>query len=149
MTPEPPDLPPGLTLVFDATPSPDTRAALAREINDFHSRTVPHSSRRFGLRVRDEAGALLAGVIGVVSWEWLFIEALWVGDDLRGLGVGRQLMRRAEAHGLESGCHSAWLDTFQARPFYEAIGYEVFGQLDGYPAAQTRYFMRRRLTPLP
>jgi ribosomal protein S18 acetylase RimI-like enzyme len=146
MTTETADLPQGLTLVFDETPAPETRAALAREINDFHSRTVPHSARRFGLRVCDATGALLAGVIGVVSWEWLFIEAVWVSDDLRGLGVGRQLMRKAEAHGLESGCHSVWLDTFQARPFYEALGYEVFGQLDNYPGDQTRYFMRRRIS---
>jgi ribosomal protein S18 acetylase RimI-like enzyme len=139
------DLPGGLRLYFDASVAPETRAALARQINDFHSRTVPHESQRFGLRVCDEAGELLAGMMAVISWEWLFIEALWVSDDLRGLGVGRKLMEQAQAHALESGCHSAWLDTFQARPFYEAIGYEVFGQLEQFPADQTRYFMRRKL----
>jgi ribosomal protein S18 acetylase RimI-like enzyme len=145
MTPDTTDLPQGLTLTFEDAPPMELRTTLAREINGFHSRTVPHSSRRFGLRVNDQAGALLAGVMGVVSWEWLFIEAVWVSDALRGQGVGRTLMRRAEAQGLREGCHSVWLDTFQARPFYEALGYEVFGQLDAYPATQTRYFMRRRL----
>jgi GNAT superfamily N-acetyltransferase len=139
------DLPHGLTLDFDETPAPELRAALAREINDFHSRTVPHQSRRFALRVTDDAGALVAGLIGVISWEWLFIEALWVGDSLRGQGVGRHLMQVAEAHARENGCHSAWLDTFQGRPFYEALGYEVFGELDRFPGAQSRYFMRRKL----
>ena len=139
------NLPDGLSLSFDDPVAPDLRAALAREINDFHSRSVPHESRRFALRVNDEAQALLAGVIGVVMWEGLFIEALWVSDDLRGHGVGRRLMAEAEAHALARGCHSAWLDTFQARPFYEALGYAVFGQLDHFPGAQSRYFMRRRL----
>jgi len=138
------DLPHGLTLNFDEAPAPELRAALAREINDFHSRTVPHQSQRFGLRVTD-AGALMAGLVGVISWEWLFIEALWVGDSLRGLGVGRHLIQKAEAHAGLNGCHSAWLDTFQARPFYEALGYEVFGELDRFPGGQSRYFMRRNL----
>ncbi len=139
------DLLQGLTLNFDVAPAPELRAALAREINDFHSRTVPHQSQRFGLRVTDDAGALGGGLVGVISWEWLFIEALWVGDSLRGQGVGRHLMQKAEAHALVNGCHSAWLDTFQARPFYEALGYEVFGELDRFPGGQSRYFMRRNL----
>ncbi|MGH3428716.1 MAG: GNAT family N-acetyltransferase [Mycobacteriales bacterium] len=106
---------------------------------------MPFESSRFGLLARDHASALLAGLIGALSWEWLFVEALWVSDGLRGKGIGRRLMQEAEAHALRNGCHSAWLDTFQARPFYEALGYAVFGELDGYPGEQSRYFMRRRL----
>lgn len=139
------NLPTGLTLALNEPATPELRAALAHEINDFNSRVVPHASQRFSLTVCDDRSELKAGVVGVVMWEWLFIEAMWVGDDLRGQGVGRQLMRRAEAHARAKGCHSAWLDTFQARAFYEALGYEVFGQLDQFPGEQVRYFMRRRI----
>ncbi len=46
------------------------------------------------------------------------------------------------------GCHAVWLDTFQARAhFYEALGYTVFGALEAYPDAQTRYFLRKTLPP--
>src|SRR5215471_13287721 len=63
---------------------------------------------------------------------WLVIRHLWVRDDLRRRGVGRGLMALAEARAVERGCHSAWLDTFsfQARGFYEKLGYEGFGTLD-------------------
>jgi hypothetical protein len=39
-----------------------------------------------------------------------------------------------------------WLDTFsfQARPFYEKLGYEVFGQLEDYPRGHSRYFLQKR-----
>ncbi len=139
------ELPAGLKLTIDDVPPPDLRAMVAREINDFHSRTVPHTARRFSVRITGKDEALLGAVVGVISWEWLFIEALWVSDDLRGHGAGRRLMEEAQAFARNDGCHSAWLDTFQARPFYEAIGYEVFGQLEDFPAGQTRYFMRRKL----
>jgi GNAT superfamily N-acetyltransferase len=142
-----PEPPAGLRLDVDPAPSADIRAALARELNAFHSRSFPYESERFALLLRDDAGGLAAGVIGVVAWEWLFIEAVWVADALRGQGVGRMLMDRAEAQGLARGCGAVWLDTFQARDFYHALGYETFGALEDYPAGQTRYFMRKALVP--
>ena len=131
--------------IVDLSPSAEIRALLAREINAFHSRTVPHNSERFAIRLVGYHDTLLAAVIGVISWQWLFIEAAWVSDALRGGGVGRELMRRAEDHARAAGCHSAWLDTFQARDFYIRLGYEVFGALERFPDEQTRYFMRRSL----
>ena len=58
-------------------------------------------------------------------------------------------MGRAEALARERGCHSAWLDTFsfQARGFYEKLGYQEFGRLD-YPPDHYKHFMRKPLTPL-
>ena len=56
-------------------------------------------------------------------------------------------MIRAENHAIAKGCNSAWLTTFQACGFYEAVGYELFGMLDNYPADQKMYFMRKRLIP--
>jgi hypothetical protein len=52
---------------------------------------------------------------------------------------------RAARQSVVSGI--AWLDTFsfQARGFYEKLGYEEFGQLD-YPPDHHRHFMRKRLT---
>ncbi len=91
----------------------------------------------------------MGGLSGVLSWGWLFVDALWVDAAARSRGAGRTLMARAERHAVEAGCHAAWLDTFQAKGFYEAIGYTVFGALEDYPAGQTRYFLRKRLAPSP
>lgn len=138
-----------LALEYDPSPAPETRAALAREINEFNARAFPYATTRFGFLSRDAAGALQAGVMGSISWGWLFIEAVWVSDALRGRGVGRALMAAAERHALEAGCHSVWLDTFQASDFYLGLGYEPFGVLEDYPPGQARTFMRKRLTARP
>ena len=47
----------------------------------------------------------------------------------RGHDFGKELMKRGELYAAESGCTDAFLDTFsfQARPFYEKLGYRVFG----------------------
>lgn len=134
-----------LTLSLDPAPSPDLRASFAREINAFHSRTIPADSTRRAFLLHDQTQTLAAGLIFTLSWQYLFVEALWVADAHRREGHGQTLLAQAEAHALAHGCHSAWLDTFQARDFYLRRGYQVFGALPDYPAGQTRYFLTKRL----
>jgi GNAT superfamily N-acetyltransferase len=136
---------PKTRLILDFDPSPAFRAELGRRIDAFHAETVPFQSRRFTLRLDGGDGALAGGLSGVISCGWLFVDALWVDAAARGQGVGRMLMARAEAYAAEQGCRDVWLDTFQARGFYEAIGFVVFGALDDYPEGQTRYFLRKQL----
>ena len=143
------DFPVELHLSFDTAPPMDIRGALGQAINAFHARTVPHESRRFAFVLRDAGGELAGGISFVLSWRGLFVEALWVGDAWRGRGVGRGLLARAEAHAVAEGCHSAWLDTFQAGDFYLALGYRPFGVLEDYPFGQSRMFLRKRLIGAP
>jgi len=143
------DFPAGLRFSFDEAATTEIRRALGYAIDAFHARSVPFDARRFALLLHNDEG-LAAGLCGVVAWQWLFVEALWVDDAWRGRGVGTALLKRAEAHAVAAGCHSAWLDTFQARGFYVACGYRQFGALEDYPVGQTRHFMRKELaTPPP
>ena len=106
----------------------------------------PGNSRALVIAVRDGAGAVVGGLWGWTSYEWLFTQLLVVPEALRGRGIGRELMQRAEDEALARGCRGAWLDTFefQARGFYERIGYEVFGEIPDYPLGYARFFLRKR-----
>lgn len=97
--------------------------------------------------VKSARGETLGGVLGSIWGGWLHIAYLWVDDSVRGKHWGTRLMDHAEAYGRERGCHSVTLDThsFQARPFYEARGYEVFGTLDDYPEGHKKFFLRKKL----
>lgn len=139
------EIPAELRFSYDAAPSIETRRALGEEINAFHARTVPQDARRFALLLHESGERLVGGLSGVLAWQWLFVEALWVDDAWRRRGVGKALLARGEAIAVEAGCHSAWLDTFQAREFYLRLGYREFGALEDYPSGQTRYFLRKRL----
>lgn len=102
--------------------------------------------RPLALAIEDERGHVIGGLSAATAYGWLFVELLFVPDQLRGQGLGTELLRRAEAEAAARGCHSVWLDTFefQARGFYERLGYSCFGELKNYPAG-SRYFMTKRL----
>jgi hypothetical protein len=34
---------------------------------------------------------------------------------------------------------------YQARPFYEKLGYQLFGTLDGYPPGYRQFYLCKRL----
>jgi len=72
---------------------------------------------------------------------------VWVDEKFRRQRLGTQLVRAMESEALQRGCHAAYLDTFsyQAKPFYEKLGYEVFGTLDDYPLGHQRFYMRKTL----
>jgi GNAT superfamily N-acetyltransferase len=97
--------------------------------------------------IEDEHGQTIGGLSAATAYGWLFVELLFVPESLRGQGVGTNLIRRAEREAISRGCHSVWLDTFefQARGFYERLGYTCFGELKNYPVG-SRYFMSKRLT---
>jgi GNAT superfamily N-acetyltransferase len=97
--------------------------------------------------LRSENGRLVGGLIGETGRGWLYIRTLWIEETARGRGHGRQLMQLAEEEALRRGCHSARLSTqsYEARPFYEHLGYEVFGVLSDYPTGHQKYFLQTRL----
>jgi GNAT superfamily N-acetyltransferase len=140
-------IPAELHLSFDPAPSIETRRSLADAIDEFHARTVPQDAQRFALLLHDDDNQLVGGLSGQLSWQWLFVQALWVGDAWQRRGIGRALLKRAEAYAVAEGCHSVWLDTFQARGFYLALGYRQFGVLNDYPPGQARHFLCKRLVP--
>jgi GNAT superfamily N-acetyltransferase len=99
---------------------------------------------------RDARGNVVGGILGRMRWRWLYIAKLWVDDGARGQGIGKRLMAAAEDLARSRGCTDVSLDTFdfQARPFYEKLGYELFGTLEGYPPGSRQYYLRKRLTPV-
>jgi GNAT superfamily N-acetyltransferase len=141
-------LPPGCRLDFTAKPRAEELDALSDGLEAFNERRWPGHQpwQEYAFLVRDGAAAVVAGIAGNTYAGWLFVQYLWVAEALRGGGIGRGLKAQAERLARTRGCHSAHLDTFsfQARGFYETLGYEVFGALD-YPPGYARYFLRKRL----
>jgi len=141
------DLPPGCRLSVEPNPSWSDREFIDERLGDYNTAFLADSRfDYFGLFVRDEAGAIRAGLVGSLYAGWLFINLLWVRDDLRRTGVGSGLIAAAERRAREFGCHSAHVDTFsfQGPDFYPRFGYEAFGELE-YPPDHKRIFFKKQL----
>lgn len=142
------DLPSGLHLSFEDHPSPQDREVVNDALGEYNAAFLPDhaSAAAFAIFARDGAGAIGGGLIGYTYARWLFVNLLWVCEDLRRGGVGRAMMAEAERRALARGCHSIWLDTFsfQAPGFYQKLGYREFGRLD-YPPEHQRIFLQKQL----
>ena len=70
-------------------------------------------------------------MIAEVNWDWLFINVLWVKEELRGQGDGKSPLMHVEEEAQQWGAKNSYLDTFsfQAPEFYKRNGYHVFGEL--------------------
>jgi GNAT superfamily N-acetyltransferase len=88
---------------------------------------------------------ILGGLWGGTYFAHLHVDLLFVPESLRRGGLGRRLMREAEEEAVRRGCRGAWLDTFsfQARGFYERLGYAAFGLIEDYPPAHSRIFLKK------
>ncbi len=97
--------------------------------------------------LKNERDEVVGGLLGAIWGDWLHITYVWVDEAERGRDSATKMMDLAEAYARERHCHSIMLDThsFQARPFYEARGFEVFGELDDWPKGHKKFFLQKKL----
>ena len=139
----------GIEIVEDAAPAFEAVGAIQRGLHDFNQAMGgPYDREPVTLLVQDAEGKSLGGLLGLTFWGWLFIDWLWLAPEMRGKGVGAELLLRAEALARERGCTNAYTDTFsfQAPGFWQRNGYAEFGRLDGMPAGHARVWFKKSLS---
>lgn len=137
-----------LTVKFIEKPEESAWGIIGRGVGTYNKQQAGENHfQRLCYVLQGEDQEILGGVLCEVYWEWLYIDLLWVQDDLRGRGYGRLLMETAEQEARQRGAKNAYLDTFsfQAPDFYLKLGYQVFGELPAFPPGHERFFMRKEL----
>jgi GNAT superfamily N-acetyltransferase len=135
-----------LAIHVETPPSKETVAVIDHGLDVYNALFSPEHFSEFAVVLKAEDGAVKGGITTIVWAGMLFIKWFWIDEAYRRHGHGRKLMASAEEEGRRRGCTAVWLDTFefQARPFYEKLGYELFGTLD-YPAGFKRFFLTKAL----
>lgn len=102
---------------------------------------------RLCFAVSSPDGTIVGGVLGEKFWDWLHIDLMWIKEEYRGRGYGRQLLSAIEDEAKKRGVRNIFLDTFsfQAPEFYEQHGYRVFGELSEFPSGFNRFFFTKEL----
>ena len=99
------------------------------------------------LYIEDEHGRLLAGLVAETFGNWLEIEYLFVKEELRGQGIGSQLLQQAESEAKKRNCRFAFVNTyqFQAPAFYQKHGYKEVFTMKDYPYTGQRHYYQKEL----
>ncbi|KQM64016.1 MULTISPECIES: GNAT family N-acetyltransferase [unclassified Sphingomonas] len=137
-----------MTIEVVASPGEDDRLAILAALVDHNDAAVGRTHRRqVAIVVRDDAGAIIGGLWGMIGYRWLFVQYLALPEAVRGQGIGRRLMEQAEAEARADDCIGIWLDTFsfQARGFYEKLAFAHFGTIDDFPPGHARFFLSKRI----
>lgn len=91
---------------------------------------------------------IIAGGRGNLFLGALEVRGLWVDADLRGTGIGSELLEVIEGEARQRGASKAMLFTYswQAEAFYRRHGYSEFGRFD-FPEGHYRIDMQKALAP--
>ncbi len=113
-------------------------AALAKETDPIRS---------FAVYIIDQKKNLFGGAKGVTYYGCLYIDLLWVHQNLRSQGWGTKLISAAEKIGKERNCTFATVNTmdWEALPFYQSLGYEVEFTREGYQQSSKMFLLRKGL----
>ena len=135
-------------LVVPDEPTEAHRAALLGGLAAFNRvHASPGVVGPLAVLLQDDAGATIGGLWGTTVFDWLRIELLFVPEAMRARSVGSAIMARAEVLAAARGCIGASLETysFQARGFYEKLGYTLVGTIADCPPGGARHFLQKRL----
>lgn len=127
-------------------PGTEAFAGLVDRLGGENLETSPWDRRTFTLVLRAEDGGLIGGAHAILNMGLVEVRGLWIDPARRGQGLGRRIMAAVEREAAARGMTRVALDTYdwQARGFYEKLGYRVFGTLR-YPAGSRRFYLEKDL----
>jgi GNAT superfamily N-acetyltransferase len=102
-----------LTFTLQAEPTPEEQYRIIDPLIAYNeAQAGPRNKKDFAFFVKSETGEFVGGLLGFTHWNHFFVSSLYVDQQFRKEGIGRELMKRAEALALEQGCDAIYLDTF-------------------------------------
>ena len=89
---------------------------------------------------------VIGGAVGYCSLAWYYLDDLWLDASYRHQGVGTRLIKEIEKFAKIQNCLGIRTETwrFQARDFYEKLGFHVYASFDDFPPGSTEYYLVKR-----
>lgn len=131
--------------------TPEEREYIDDQIDKYNTQQVPFAQSpqciHIDYVIKDKEH-IVGGITAILyGWKCLYINVLWIDENYRYKGLGRNLLQKVENEAKKLGSHLSHLDTFdfQAKDFYIKNGYEVFGELKDCPPGHSRYYLKKKL----
>ncbi len=128
----------------------DERELVDSKLVEFNRKNVPFQQSEdyidLSYVLKDNTEQVIGGINAMLyCWNIMYVDILHVDYSHRGKGYGKLLLDRSESKAKSLGGYMSHLDTFdwQAKEFYEHLGYVVFGILENCPPSHDRYYMKK------
>ena len=121
---------------------------LKQHLRDYNmARAKSQDGYGMAIFLRDTQQQMLAGISGWLWGECLEIDYVWVQKTLRSQGIGKRLLITMEEAATARGCRQITLETFsfQAPEFYQKLGYNIFGVIEGFGNRYRKFYMQKSL----
>ena len=94
----------------------------------------------------NEQDRLVGGLFGHLEFNWLCLDQLYVNEEYRKNNVGTTLMVKAEQFAAKHKLTGIKFETwdFQAKAFYQKLGYVIYAVLNDCPPGTTTYFLLKK-----
>ncbi|ANQ51697.1 GNAT family N-acetyltransferase [Flammeovirga sp. MY04] len=141
-----------MNLEITTQPNEQDAKTISQGIINFNNDKVPdlepiEKEVKFFVFVRNDDQEVIGGIRAICFWNTLHIELLWLSEECRGKGVGKELIDSAEKFAVEHGCGKAFVETtsWQAKPFYEKMGYHHIATINDRPKGHASHYLTKDL----
>jgi ribosomal protein S18 acetylase RimI-like enzyme len=134
-------------IVVDHAPSQSDNDVVREGLVKCYEAEFGERDKPLSIFLKSDSGEIFGGIQAFMDTESIYIDALWVQENLRNQGYGAKLLDAAEREAIENGCIFSLVDTwdFQAEGFYLKNGYERIGEIKNYWHGHSKLFFRKKL----
>lgn len=136
-----------LTISSACPSNPDKDRIILKGLIESNVKTTGLEFQSFSIYLRDKNQNVKGGAGCLVYGSECIVNIFWVDEDHRQKGYGTSIMNEIEQKAIDKGCTKITLTTFdfQARPFYERLGYTCISTIEKHLGPHDMYFMRKDL----
>lgn len=136
-----------LKLEFTSNPKNEDIDILTRGITEYaKEQRGLGPPEPFAYFLRNSSHEIIAGCNGVIFYECMYIDQLWVHASYRNQKLGTLLIKQAEQYAKEQNCALITLNTmdWEALGFYEKLGYKLDFVRSGLKNNSKLYHLRKQ-----
>jgi len=135
-------------VVVDYSPTEADNDVVREGIVAFNENVLGERDKAFSIFLKNDLGKVFGGIQAFMGTESIYIDVLWVEENLQKQGYGKKLLDAAEQEAIKNGCVFSAVDTFdfQAEEFYLKNEYKRIGELHNCWFGHSKFFLRKNLS---